>query len=436
MKLSTNTKSTAQKRIAIIGSGISGLTCAYLLSRQHQVTLFETSDRLGGHTATVDVELNKQSTSVDTGFIVFNDRTYPNFIKLMNQIDIRSKPTEMSFSVHNHNNGLEYNGHNLDTLFAQRRNLLNPRFYKFVFEILRFNKLAKKFNSHQTNNNIETLGDFLESHKFSDYFANNYILAMVAAIWSSSINNCRDFPLVFFMRFFNNHGLLDIKNRPQWFVIKGGSSSYIPRLIQYTKDIRLSNAVTSVVRHPNHVEVTSKNQTEIFDEVIFACHSDQALDLLADANPTETNLLRAMEYRNNEVVLHTDPNLLPKRKKAHASWNYWIDSSTNDLPSVTYNMNILQGLVVDETVCITLNQTQKIDPKKILRQFNYSHPVFTSNSLHAQQQRKLICGQQHTHFCGAYWYNGFHEDGVKSALDVCDYFGITLDNNLPDRVDL
>ena len=427
-----------KKRIAIIGSGISGQTCGYLLSQQHQVTLFEANDYLGGHTATIDLDIDNKTLAVDTGFIVFNDRTYPNFIKLMKQVGIASKPTEMSFSVHNKASSLEYNGHNLDTFFAQRRNLLNPRFYYFIVEILRFNRLAKKENAVIHDNQDEqdtqgTLGEFLDQHSFSDYFSTHYVLAMTAAIWSASINSCRDFPLQFFLRFLSNHGLLDIVNRPQWYVIKGGSRSYIPKLTQSIQDIRLSSAVASVTRHDGHVDITSNHKIESFDEVIFACHSNQALALLTDPGTSESQVLGAIKYRNNDVVLHTDKSLLPTHKKAYASWNYCIDPQVDELPTLTYNMNILQGLKTEQDLCVTLNQTKRIDPQQILRRFTYAHPVFSVESIAAQSQRHTISGNNLTHFCGAYWYNGFHEDGVRSALDVCLRFGITLDTiNTPD----
>jgi len=417
---------TKKKRIAIIGSGISGQTCGYLLSKQNEVTLFEANNHLGGHTATIDLDIEGKTLPVDTGFIVFNDRTYPNFIKMMDQIGITSKPTEMSFSVHNKATGFEYNGHSLNTLFAQRRNLLSPRFYSFIFEILRFNKMAKKANS-SGETDLGTLGEFLDKHSFSDYFATHYVLAMTAAIWSASINSCRDFPLQFFLSFLTNHGLLDIANRPQWYVIEGGSRSYIKGLTQSIQDIRLGTPVQWVTRHCEHVEITSDKGTEVFDEVIFACHSDQALHLLNDPSQQESKVLGAMKYRSNDVVLHTDKTLLPKRKNAYASWNYCIDPQVDELPTLTYNMNILQGLKTNQDLCVTLNQTQNIDPAHILRQFTYSHPVFSLESIAAQKQRHTICGDNLTHFCGAYWYNGFHEDGVKSALDVCQRFGVTLD---------
>ena len=417
---------TKKKRIAIIGSGISGQTCGYLLSKQNEVTLFEANNHLGGHTATIDLDIEGKTLPVDTGFIVFNDRTYPNFIKMMDQIGITSKPTEMSFSVHNKATGFEYNGHSLNTLFAQRRNLLSPRFYSFIFEILRFNKMAKKANA-SGETDLGTLGEFLDKHSFSDYFATHYVLAMTAAIWSASINSCRDFPLQFFLSFLTNHGLLDIANRPQWYVIEGGSRSYIKGLTQSIQDIRLGTPVQWVTRHCEHVEITSDKGTEVFDEVIFACHSDQALHLLNDPSQQESKVLGAMKYRSNDVVLHTDKTLLPKRKNAYASWNYCIDPQVDELPTLTYNMNILQGLKTNQDLCVTLNQTQNIDPAHILRQFTYSHPVFSLESIAAQKQRHTICGDNLTHFSGAYWYNGFHEDGVKSALDVCQRFGVTLD---------
>ena len=426
--ITSNIQGTTQKRIAVIGSGIAGLTCGYLLSKKHHITLFESNRSLGGHTATIDIEMDGKQLAVDTGFIVFNDRTYPNFIKMMKQIGIYAKPTEMSFSVHNESNGLEYNGHSLNTLFAQRRNLLNPKFYYFIAEILRFNKLAKQINSNNNASNYDSLGDFLERNKFSDYFSSNYLFPMVAAIWSSSINSCREFPLRFFLQFFNNHGLLDITQRPQWYVVNGGSRSYIPGLTKEIQDIRLNSPVQSVIRHSDSVEVISKNKTELFDEVIIACHSDQALSILKDVSTNETAILNEIEYRNNEVVLHTDRSILPKREKAYASWNYRIDSNSSELAKVTYNMNILQGLNSTKPLCVSLNQTKTIDPKEILREFNYSHPVFSMASLAAQKKRTLICGNNRTHFCGAYWYNGFHEDGVKSALDVCKRFGVALDN--------
>ncbi|MDE1223521.1 NAD(P)/FAD-dependent oxidoreductase [Vibrio aestuarianus] len=408
-------------KIAIIGTGISGLTCGYHLYQQHDVTLFEANHYIGGHTATVDVEVEGQHYAIDTGFIVYNDRTYPNFIQMMNDIGVQGLPTQMSFSVRNDDNGLEYNGHTATSLFAQKRNWVNPKFYRFIFEIIRFNGLAKEQAEH-AHQSMQTLGDFLNQYQFSDYFCENYILPMGAAIWSSSLADMRAFPLSFFLRFFLNHGLLDITNRPQWYVIAGGSRAYIDPLTQGFKDkIRLDSPVTLVKRTPSGVEITVNGSVELFDHVIFACHSDQALRLLAQPSEAELSVLGAMQYQANEVVLHTDANLLPKRKAAWASWNYWLDGSEGEesrLPALTYNMNILQHIDSKHTFCVSLNSTNRIEPSKILRQFTYHHPVFTTESIAAQQRKAEVSGVNNTWYCGAYWHNGFHEDGVKSALDV------------------
>lgn len=407
-------------KIAIIGSGISGLTCGYYLSRDHNVTLFEANDYIGGHTATVDVELEGSRYSVDTGFIVYNDRTYPNFIALMNEIGVEGRPSQMSFSVRNDSNGLEYNGHTLTTLFAQKRNWLNPKFYSFIFEILRFNRLVKECVDQTTGEN--TLGDFLTSHRFSDYFCDNYILPMGAAIWSSTLADMRAFPLQFFARFFLNHGLLDVTNRPQWYVIKGGSREYIKPLTKgFADKIRLNSSVESVSRDQAGVTVRVNGQTERFDQVIFACHSDQAKHLLADISSVESEILSDLAYQPNEVVLHTDESLLPKRKAAWASWNYWLDGGEQEQsrpPTLTYNMNILQHIQAPKTFCVSLNSSDQIDKDKILKSFVYHHPVFSRDSMAAQARRNEINGLSRTWFCGAYWYNGFHEDGVRSGLDV------------------
>lgn len=408
-------------KIAIIGSGISGLTCGHYLHQQHDVTIFEANDYIGGHTATVDVELNGQCYAIDTGFIVYNDRTYPNFIQMMNEIGIRGVATQMSFSVRNDANGLEYNGHTITTLFAQKRNWFKPSFYRFIREILRFNRLAKAA-AHDAEDSVQTLGEFLHHHQFSGYFCENYILPMGAAIWSSSLADMRAFPLTFFLRFFLNHGLLDITDRPQWYVIEGGSRAYIEPLTKGFRDkIRLNAPVEWLRRSGQGIELQVHGKIEHFDEVIFACHSDQALALLSDANHLERELLGAMGYQANEVILHTDTSLLPKRKAAWASWNYRLAGEADQetrLPALTYNMNILQHINSSETFCVTLNSSENINPNKVLRKFTYHHPVFNRAAIAAQQRKAEISGVNHTWFCGAYWHNGFHEDGVKSALDV------------------
>ncbi|NKF49819.1 FAD-dependent oxidoreductase [Shewanella sp. WXL01] len=421
------------KKIAVVGSGIAGLTSAYLLSKQYDVTVFEANDYIGGHTATVDVEVDGKSYAIDTGFIVFNDRTYPRFQKLMAQIGVSSLPTEMSFSVHNALTGLEYNGHSLWSMFAQKRNLLNPRFYRFLQEILRFNRICKELYE-QDNFPYASLGQFIDEQGFSEYFSQHYILPMGAAIWSASIDDMRVFSLQFFIRFFHHHGLLNVSDRPQWYVLEGGSRSYIPGLTApYADKIHLNTPIKQVKRSDDGVELTLNNgEVKLFDDVVLACHSDQALAMLSDASDDEKRLLSDLAYQNNEVVLHTDTDLLPKRKAAWASWNYRLDGASqaellSRPASVTYNMNILQRLPKGSpTFCVTLNQTQLIDESKILRKFNYAHPVFNQAASDAQAQRGLINGKNNTYFAGAYWYNGFHEDGVRSAVDVCNMLGVEL----------
>jgi predicted NAD/FAD-binding protein len=342
----------------------------------------------------------------------------------------------MSFSVHNTKTKLEYNGHNLNTLFAQRRNLISPQFWKLVSEILRFNKLCKQAFETQAYNEADTLGDFLKQHSFSHFFAEHYILPMGAAIWSSSLTQMEGFQFQFFVRFFHNHGLLNISDRPQWYVIPNCSRSYLSPLCKsFFDNIKVNSSIKSITRNNDKVQLhfddshNQKAHLEEFDEVVIACHSDQALALLGDASSEESAILSAMPYSENSVVLHTDISLLPKRKKAWASWNYQLSADRNKPASVTYNMNILQGLNSKHTFCVTLNQNDSIDPEKILRKFTYHHPIFSLESIAAQQQRKQICGQRHTHFAGAYWHSGFHEDGVKSGVEVAQRFGCFLSSN-------
>lgn len=423
------------KHIAIIGSGISGLTAAYLLSQKYQVTVFEKNDRIGGHTATVDIELagknDVEKYAIDTGFIVFNDKTYPNFLALLAEIGIGKQATEMSFSVHNCQTGMEYNGHNLNTLFAQRRNIFRPKFWGLVKDILRFNKQCKAIFEKQNYQSGYTLGEFLVENNFSDFFAEHYILPMGAAIWSSSLVQMEDFEFRFFVQFFHNHGLLNIADRPQWYVIPQGSRSYLKPLCQsFENNIRLNADISGITRVDDKVQLNfNKADSEFFDEVVIACHSDEALALLNDASDDEKNILSAMPYSENSVVLHTDKKLLPQREKAWASWNYQLSQDRHKAASVTYNMNILQGLNSDHTFCVTLNQKEAIDPTKILREFTYHHPIFSAQSIQAQQQRSTICGVNHTHFAGAYWYNGFHEDGVRSGVEVAKRFDCFLNKS-------
>lgn len=412
------------KNIAVIGAGISGLTAAYLLSKKHTVTVFEKAAIIGGHTATVEVEKSGVNYEIDTGFIVFNDKTYPNFLALLAEIGIGRQATEMSFSVHNCKTGLEYNGHDLNSLFAQRRNIINPRFWGLIKDILRFNKLCKSIYEQEDYQDGLTLGKFLKLNNFSAFFSEHYILPMGAAIWSTSLSQMEEFEFRFFVQFFQHHGLLNVTDRPQWYVIPGGSSRYLAPLCKPFKErIHLSAEISHITRHDHKVQVHFNGaEMQTFDEVVLACHSDQALSLLGDASHDEASILSAMPYSKNSVVLHTDIRLLPKSRLAWASWNYQLSQDRDKPASVSYNMNILQGLKSADTFCVTLNQKEAIKPETILREFTYEHPIFSSTSFHAQKQKQSICGLAQTHFAGAYWYNGFHEDGVRSAVEVARRF--------------
>lgn len=407
--------------IAIIGSGIAGLTCAWRLAGQHQVTLFEAASTPGGHTATVDIATPQGTWAIDTGFIVYNDRTYPRFMGLLSELGLSGQKTQMSFSVHNPQSGLEYNGHSLSSLFAQRRNLVKPAFWGLLTEIVRFNRQAKQALAGAFDPGA-TLQTFLERHRFSPFFARHYILPMGAAIWSSSLQEMRRFPLALFLRFFENHGLLDIRQRPQWFVVPGGSREYVRALLAQRGDrlrLRLNAPVQNVIRRQEGVTLQLASGEQHFDQAIFACHSAQALAMLADPTSAEREILGDIGWQQNEVVLHSDPRWLPTRKRAWASWNYRLSEQDQASACVTYNMNILQGLPADAPLfCVTLNPPTPVDPRFVWKRMVYEHPLFNPQSWSAQMRREEINGRQRSWFCGAYWYNGFHEDGVRSALDV------------------
>lgn len=416
-------------KIAIIGSGISGLAAAYYLNKKHNICLYEADSRLGGHTATKDIYVDGKSYAIDTGFIVFNDWTYPNFIRLLDKLKVESEPTTMGFSVFRHSDGFEYAGTNFFTLFAQKRNLFSPVHWRMLKDILRFNKeaIADLDNSQLLEN--ESIGNYLQRKKYSAAFIDHYLVPMGSAIWSATHGAVLNFPLEFFLRFFKNHGLLNVVNRPQWRVIKGGSNNYIPALIRsFDKKIKLSSPVTSIKRHDNYVLVTSNGTTEIYDQVIIASHSDQALGLLEDASMDEKDILGAISYQKNSVVLHTDQRMMPRKKATWSSWNYQLQGSKNGLPILTYAMNILQNIISETHFFVTLNASEQIDPSKILGQYEYSHPVFSQSAIQAQQQWQTINGVNRTWFCGAYWHNGFHEDGVNSARRVATALGVNPDD--------
>ena len=408
-------------RIAIIGAGISGLVAAYKLAGPHQITVFEANHYAGGHTNTVEVRLGEERHAIDTGFIVYNDWTYPNFIQLLDELRVASQPSEMSFSVQDIRTGLEYSGSSLSTLFVQRRNLLRPGFYRMLADILHFNRKAQQ--SVADCDETTTVGEFLKRHGYSRQFSEQYLLPMGAAIWSCPTGEFADFPIRFIVEFYKNHGLLSISHRPTWRVICGGSQTYVAALTAPFRDrIRLRTPIQSVRRFETHVEVQPlSGEPETFDRVIFACHSDQALRILGEsATPTERELLGAFPYGRNVAVLHTDESVLPRARRAWASWNYRLSGDDRAPASVTYNMNILQGIRSKHTFCVTLNDESHIAADRILGRFEYHHPIFTTQRAAAQARHAELLLANRTSFCGAYWRNGFHEDGVVSALKVVE----------------
>jgi uncharacterized protein len=411
-------------KIAIIGSGISGLTAAYYLHQHHDICLYEADSRLGGHTATKAVNLNGENHLIDTGFIVFNDWTYPNFIKLLNELGVESQATEMGFSVFNPDDNFEYAGTNLSTLFAQKRNLFSLRHWRMLRDIVRFNQEAITDLEAGNLEANESLGNYLIRKKYSAAFSERYLIPMGSAIWSATQGAMLEFPLEFFIRFFKNHGLLNVVNRPQWRVIKGGSQAYIAPLVQsFAHKIKLNSPVVRILRSETGVSLISNGTAEEFDQVVIACHSDQALSMLGDASELEQEILGAIVYQKNAVVMHTDTTLLPQRKSTWSSWNYLLQNNNQQPPILTYSMNILQGIKSNHEFCVTLNATDKIDPSKILGEYEYAHPVFSQAAIQAQAKWPSINGVNRTWFCGAYWFNGFHEDGVNSALRVVNNLG-------------
>ena len=420
-------------RIAVVGGGISGLVCAYLLSQRHEIILFEANDYIGGHTNTVTVEDGERRQQVDTGFIVFNHRNYPNFTRLLDRLGVESQPSCMSFSLRCEKTGLEYNGTSLNGLFAQRRNLLRPSFLRMLNDILRFNREGKRLARSSLSEG--TLGEFLAARNHGKAFVENYLVPISAAIWSSKPARISEFPLHFLLGFLDNHGMLNIGGgRPQWRVVRGGSARYVERIVRpFQEGIRLSSPVRAIRRHPQGVDIkTDHHPWERFDEVIVAAHSDQALRMLEDADEAERAILGSIGFQPNETVLHTDNSLLPRRRAAWASWNYHLlnGGSSDHRVAMTYHMNRLQNLRSDRQFCVTLNRGDDIDPSTVLRRMVYDHPIYSLEAKRAQQEHTRINGINRTHFCGAYWGHGFHEDGVSSALRVCQAFGVGLEGDL------
>lgn len=408
-------------RIAIVGSGIAGLVAARELNREHEITVFEAGDYIGGHTHTVEVSVSGQTHFVDTGFIVFNRRNYPRFNRLLDELGVDSQPSDMSFSVKDETRDFEYNGNSLNTLFAQRSHLFSPTFHRMVLDILRFFRQSPQLLDSPEE---MTVGEYLGRHGYGSEFRHCFLVPMGAAIWSAKERTMEEMPVRFFVRFFRNHGLLTVAERPQWRVITGGSSRYVDKLVAPFRDrIHLQSPVRSIRRDNSGVTLKVGDGEARFDRVVIATHSDQALRLLGDATLAERSILGAIPYQRNEVVLHTDTRLLPRRKLAWAAWNYHLLGDMDRPAAVTYYMNLLQSIPPQSPFCVTLNLTERIDPARIIDTFHYDHPVYTHASVAAQQRVAEISGEHRTHYCGAYWGNGFHEDGVVSGERVAAEIG-------------
>jgi predicted NAD/FAD-binding protein len=410
-------------KIAVVGAGISGLTAAALLNPEHEIAVFEAEAYPGGHSHTVDLTLAGKTYPVDTGFIVFNELNYPNFVRLLKKIDVPWQNSSMTFSVKCLKTGLEYRPSSLNTFFVQRRNLLKPWFCKMILEIFRFRRESEAL---LRDDGLEpTLGEYLSRNRYSRGFRDYFIVPMGAAIWSVHPDKLQAVPARFFAQFFKNHGFLKVRNQPQWLTVRGGSRSYVEALTKpFQGKIRLRTPVARIRRHPESVEVAPREgPPERFDRAIIAVHSDQALNLLADPSAEEEKILSALPYQENQTVLHTDDSVLPRNLSARASWNYHLPRDPQDRVFLTYSMNRLQSIPAPAEICVTLNPPAGIDPGRVHFQTVYHHPRFSVEALRAQREHDRLNGVRRTYFCGAYWGYGFHEDGVNSALTVLRHFG-------------
>jgi predicted NAD/FAD-binding protein len=416
-------------KIAVIGSGISGLASAWLLDRRHEVHLFEKRARLGGHTHTVVHDQNGRELPLDTGFIVYNEQTYPNLTRAFAELEVETQASDMSFSVSCQDPDLEYAVHSLSGLFAQPSHLVSASFLRLLADIVRFGRQGRRILEGGGNPSA-TIGDFLRERSFSEAFANYYLLPMTAAIWSSGTGLAAAFPRDALLRFFANHGLLQVTGQPEWRTVVGGSSRYIePMTRSFEERIHLGRGVQRIVRNSDEVIIQLEDgETASFDHVVIAAHADQALAMLDEPTELEQELLGQWRYSHNDTWLHTDASLLPRRRRAWASWNYLIPdgSRPQDRVSVTYHLNRLQRLAEDREYLVTLNPSRDPDPSTVIRRMSYTHPMYTSESVATQSELPRLNGRNRTHFCGAYFRNGFHEDGLVSAIAVADDLGVSF----------
>ena len=422
-------------RIAIVGSGISGLSAAWLLSRQHDVVLFEANDYLGGHTDTHRVEVDGRTLEVDTGFIVHNPGNYPLLTRLFDELGVATQATTMGFSVQDARSGLEYNATSLDGLFCQRRNLASPRFWGMLRDLARFYRAAPALLDDDRPG--PSLGEYLDANRYGAAFRDQHLVPMASALWSSPEQSVLGFPAKYLVQFMANHHMLQLTGRPEWRVVRGGSRRYVETMMaRWDVQVRLSSPVRGIVRDAQGVSLRCDAGSERFDQVVLACHSDQALRLLDDASDGEREILGAIRYQANDTVLHTDARLLPRHRKAWAAWNAHLPADPALACTVSYCMNLLQGLPGDTPLIVTLNRTRDIDPARILQRRQYEHPVHTHAAVAAQARKHEIQGVQRTWFAGAYWGWGFHEDGIRSGVDVAQGLGVAWSDDQVRRDDV
>jgi uncharacterized protein len=416
-------------KVAVIGAGVSGLVASHLISRAHDVTVFEAGDYAGGHTNTIRVDGGDETHWIDTGFIVYNNRNYPNFERLLDQLGVETQASNMSFSVADEHGDFEYNSRTPNGLYAKRVHLVTPWFQRMIGDVVRFGREGRALlegNGNGRPHREPSLREWLDYGGFSQPFVEKLIVPQAAAVWSADPEQMWEFPARFLVEFFDNHGMFELRGRPQWRTVKGGSHRYVEKLTAGLGDrLRLSAPVSQVVRDAEGVEVKPAGaESERFDEVVFATHADQALAILGDATTPEREILGEMPFQANQAVLHTDRSLLPRRRRAWASWNYHLLPETDGKSTVTYHMNRLQSLRSEQQFCVTLNRSEAVDPAAEIRTVDYSHPVFTIAGMEARKRHAEISAANNTHYCGAYWGSGFHEDGVVSALRVAETFGV------------